>query len=147
MRTTFPLVLFLFLTSLASHAQTSQTLPCDLRYFPGTWALLGISRERPADTTLQRLQNIKVDSTLGTWKILNDNTAYLNSLPGTRVVKTKITFAPGTCIFSFGKKLSKDPFFRREIIILDQHYLLLKGYNPKGAPEYLYFVRLFELEY
>ncbi len=146
LRTRFILSLFIFITTLASQAQTPKALPCDLRYFPGTWAQLSISRERPADTTLQRLQNKTVDSTFRTWKILNDNTAYLHSLPGTRIVKTKITFAPGTCIFSFGKKLNKDPFFRKEIIVLDQHYLLLKGYNPKGAPEYLYFVRLFELE-
>lgn len=122
------------------NAQKSKT--CDIDFLPGLWARVSITREMPADTAIQRFKKIKVDSTFYTWDIQRDFTVYQSGLPYGRILKTQITFFPNTCKFNFGKELKKDPFRVKEILEVGRKVLLVKAFNPKGAPEYIYFIRM-----
>ena len=117
-------------------------LPCDIDFLPGLWARVSITREMPADTAIQRFKKIKVDSTYYTWDIQRDYTIYRSGLPYGRILKTQLSFFPNSCKFNFGKELTKDAFQIKEILDVGRKALLVKAFNPKGAPEYIYFIRM-----
>ena len=134
------ILIALSLSAEISNAQKSKT--CDLDFLPGLWARVSITREMPADTAIQRFKKIKVDSTFYTWDIQRDYTIYRSGLPYGRILKTQMAFFPNTCKFNFGKELSKDVLQVKEILEVGRKVLLVKAFNPKGAPEYIYFIRM-----
>ena len=137
---TYLIVLCFSFLSTGLKAQKSKA--CDLDYLPGLWARVSITREMPADTAVQRFKKIKVDSTYYTWDIQRDFTIYQTGMPYGRILKTQLNFEPGTCKFNFGKELKSDPLLKKEILEVGKKVLLVKAFNPKGATEYIYFIRM-----
>lgn len=137
-----PYLILICFSLLGTNVKAQKEKTCDLDFLPGLWARVSITREMPADTAIQRFKKIKVDSTYYTWDIQRDFSIYQSGLPYGRILKTQMTFFPNTCKFNFGKELKKDPIKVKEILDVGRKVLLVKAFNPKGAPEYIYFIRM-----